>query len=252
MDSLRKVTNALPAGSDFIVCGDFNIYGEYEQAYYKLTVDNVTDDGNFNDMLNIPGIWNQPLYSEYHTQSTRFGSVGGGAPGGMNDRFDMILYSNGIEQPGRITYITNSFTNPGNDGLHYNQSINIMPNTAVPQAIADALYWTSDHLPVYADFEFAPTGMEEAEGGSGSWQLNVFPNPSCQNISLRYFLKKESDVQLILYNSMGKVVKEFRAKNTTGYHQEIFSIKNLSSGVYSVSLSAGDTLLNRKLIITAD
>ncbi|HNP48713.1 MAG TPA: hypothetical protein PKL85_07730, partial [Bacteroidia bacterium] len=30
VDALRAVTDALPSGSDFIVCGDFNIYGSYE------------------------------------------------------------------------------------------------------------------------------------------------------------------------------------------------------------------------------
>ncbi len=30
---LRNVTNALPFGSNFIVCGDFNIYGSNEEAY---------------------------------------------------------------------------------------------------------------------------------------------------------------------------------------------------------------------------
>ncbi|MFI5220150.1 MAG: T9SS type A sorting domain-containing protein [Bacteroidia bacterium] len=252
VDSLRKVTNALPVGSDFIVCGDFNLYGEYEQAYYNLTVDNVTDDGNFNDMLNIPGIWNQPLYSEYHTQSTRFTSIGGGAPGGMNDRFDMILYSNGIEQPGRITYISNSFTNIGNDGMHYNQSINVMPNTAVPQNIADALYNTSDHLPVYADFEFAPTGINEYP--SGNSQLQIFPNPTSGNISIHYFLPRESEVNIRIYNFMGELVNEFHeGKKAKGNNnKELADINHLKPGVYFISLSAGEMFLSKKVVITAD
>ncbi len=36
VDSLRKRTNALPPGSHFVVCGDFNIYGNGETAYQKL------------------------------------------------------------------------------------------------------------------------------------------------------------------------------------------------------------------------
>src|SRR6185436_6910491 len=46
-DSLRAVTNALPAGSDFIVCGDFNFYSSYESAYLNLLQDLPSDDGNF-------------------------------------------------------------------------------------------------------------------------------------------------------------------------------------------------------------
>src|SRR5437016_4706380 len=40
VDSLRKVTNMLPSGSNFMVCGDFNIYGDYESAYQELLQDN--------------------------------------------------------------------------------------------------------------------------------------------------------------------------------------------------------------------
>jgi endonuclease/exonuclease/phosphatase family metal-dependent hydrolase len=36
VDSLRKVTNALPANSKFWVCGDFNFYSTSESAYQKL------------------------------------------------------------------------------------------------------------------------------------------------------------------------------------------------------------------------
>lgn len=250
VDSLRKVTNTLPAGSDFIVCGDFNMYGEYEQAYYNLTVDNVTDDGNFIDPIFIPGIWNQPLYSDYHTQSTRYGSIGGGAPGGMNDRFDMILYSNAIVQPGRITYISNSFTNVGNDGMHYNQSINVMPNTAVPQNIADALYWTSDHVPVYADFEFASTtGI--AEQALGKLEIEIFPNPARDyfefRISSRDFgIELNKKYYLKIRDVFGSEIFNSQIMNS---HSRI-NISTFIPGIYFLSFTAGDILLTRKIIIT--
>ena len=53
-----------------------------------------------------------------------------------------------------LTY-HNSYTAYGNDGLHYNDSINRPPNNAVGQTIADAIHYASDHIPVFASFEFA-------------------------------------------------------------------------------------------------
>ena len=51
-------------------------------------------------------------------------------------------------------YVQNSYTAFGNDGLHFNDSINAMPNIAVSPNVAQALHDASDHLPVYLDLLF--------------------------------------------------------------------------------------------------
>lgn len=157
VDSLRKVTNQLPAGSNFIVLGDFNIYKSTEAAYQKLL--NQTNSGYFVDQLNMTGTWNNSAYASYHTQSTRTRSFGYGATGGLDDRFDMILVSQAMYDSGGITLLPSTYTPYGNDGGHYNDSINHSPNNAVGQTIANALHYASDHLPVFASFSFEPTDM---------------------------------------------------------------------------------------------
>ena len=154
VDSLRAVTNALPDGSHFIVVGDFNIYKSGEAAYQKLVQDDPGNDGHFVDPITMTGTWNNASYAAYHTQSPRIRSFGGGATGGLDDRFDLMLYSRAISESGGITYVTGSCTPYGNDGNHYNDSINAMPNNAVSQAVANALHNASDHLPVYSSFVF--------------------------------------------------------------------------------------------------
>lgn len=149
---LRDVTDALPLNSNFIVCGDFNIYGSNEPAYLKLK--EQTTQGYFIDIYNLTGTWNNLAYAPYHTQSPRVRQFGGGATGGLDDRFDMILMSQAVIDSGRIMYVNNSYTAYGNDGLHFNDSINAPPNNAVGQTIADALHYGSDHLPVFASFKF--------------------------------------------------------------------------------------------------
>jgi len=102
----------------------------------------------------MPGTWNQSQYAQYHTQSPRTRQFGGGATGGMDDRFDMILLSQAVFEAGDISYVPNSYTAYGNDGLHFNDSINRPPNNAVGQTIADAIHYASDHIPVFASFTF--------------------------------------------------------------------------------------------------
>ena len=156
VDSLRKYTNALPANSKFWVVGDFNFYSTSEAAYQKLLQVTSNTEGEFYDPISIIGVFNNPSFAQYHTQSPRVRAFGGGATGGLDDRFDFILYSKAVKNGVGVSYQSNSTVAYGNDGNHYNDSINRMPNAAVSQAVANALHDGSDHLPVMATF-FFPT-----------------------------------------------------------------------------------------------
>jgi len=154
VDTLRKYTNALPIGSNFIVCGDFNFYRSSESAYQKLLAVTPGVDGHFIDPITMTGTWNDTIYRQYHTQSPRVRAFGGGSTGGLNDRFDLVLFSNAMMQSGGVSYVSGSTFPLGNDGKHYNDSINQQPNTAVPVNVADALHYAADHLPLICQLEF--------------------------------------------------------------------------------------------------
>lgn len=170
---LRDRLNLLPSGADFIVAGDFNIYYSNEPAFQKL-IDSVQNtSGRLIDPLALPGNWHENIaFAPTHTQSTRTDQLpDGGASGGLDDRFDMILCSSGIMDSTGLFLIRDSHTILGNDGAHFDLSINAGYNTAVPAEIADALYWASDHLPLYVDLSDEPVAaVEEPE-------VKVWPNP---------------------------------------------------------------------------
>jgi endonuclease/exonuclease/phosphatase family metal-dependent hydrolase len=137
-------------GSDFqyIVGGDFNLYGPDEKAYKLLT-----DSMNI-DLVDPVGYWqrNDGTFADKYTQSTRDGYLSdGGSTGGLDDRFDFLLFSHQfISTNPDLRYLEGSYQSVGNDGQHFNQSINNGNNLIVPDNIADALYYASDHLPVIA------------------------------------------------------------------------------------------------------
>ncbi len=246
VDSLRKVTNALPPNSYFIVCGDFNIYSSNESAYQKLLA--ITgNDGNFNDPLNMTGLWNNAIYSSYHTQSTRVRAFGGGATGGLDDRFDMMLYSNAIKNPGgRITYINNSLTPYGNDGNHYNDSINKPPNAIVSQPIADAIHYSSDHLPIYESFTFSSPSVNLALTALLSGNFNgttMVPKNvlvELHNSTTPYALIDSQTVQL---NSSGAGNTVFtKAANGTSYYIVLKSNNGLETWSSTPQMFSGSTL----------
>ena len=152
--ALREYLDDLPAGSHFMVVGDFNIYSNSsasEPAFEMLTGEGGDDDGRLFDPIDRIGHWhNNSSFADVHTQSPRSGSYGG-----MDDRFDWIFVSESVlGETFEINYIDETYWAVGNDGNHFNQAINDGNNTSVNDAVADALHDASDHLPVMATFAF--------------------------------------------------------------------------------------------------
>jgi len=169
---VRNHANSLPAGTDFVYLGDFNVNSSSEAAYVDFTGNQPDNDGRAFDPINQPGTWsNNPGFAAIHTQSPINNSpigASGAAGGGMDDRFDFILISDSLQDGNGTDYIANTYTTFGNDGLHYNDDINDPPTIPEGNAIADALVRSSDHLPVYLDLtepvsqpevQLAPTGV---------------------------------------------------------------------------------------------
>ncbi|MCD6176508.1 MAG: hypothetical protein J7K29_01570, partial [Candidatus Cloacimonetes bacterium] len=150
---LRDHLNSLPEGSEFIIVGDMNFYTSSEPGYQKFIADETINIGRAEDLSDQVGEWhNNSDYTEVHTQSTRSTQFGGGASGGLDDRFDFIFSSYQLNNGTGLEYIDDTITSFGNDGEHFNLSINNGTNSVVSQEVAEALYQASDHLPVFADF----------------------------------------------------------------------------------------------------
>jgi exonuclease III len=153
IDNLQGVENV-------IFGGDLNIYGSSEPAYQSLI-----NDGTYplNDPLPAGDWHDNEAFSAIHTQSTRTAQFGGGATGGMDDRFDFIMFSDDVENGSSgIKYVSNSCLTLGNDGNHFNKAITDEPsNNSLPDSVLQALYFMSDHLPVIAKISVSPSTVQE-------------------------------------------------------------------------------------------
>ncbi len=156
-----------------VVAGDMNIYNNSEAAYINFT---GTTQANLYDVVGS-GIWHSNTFYKMHfTQSTRIVAIDGGATGGMDDRFDMILFSDDMQTGTKgAKYIPGSYRAVGQDGLRLNSSLIDPVNNSEPTNVINALYYMSDHLPVY---------MEVAVGGNvgvseeSITPLKVYPVPA--------------------------------------------------------------------------
>jgi hypothetical protein len=145
---LRDYIATRPPDRNHFVCGDLNVYRSSEACYQNLT----SGINGLIDPINMPGNWtSNSSFAAIHTQSTRNGqNLDCGASGGLDDRFDQILVSQGVMSGSdSLRYLPGSYEAIGNDGNHYNTNLLAAPlNTQYPDSIVRALYYMSDHLPV--------------------------------------------------------------------------------------------------------
>ncbi len=248
--NLRQYTNTFHPGTNFFIGGDFNIYESAEPAYVELLRDNPGDDGNFLDVLNLQGVWNDFNYRYYHTQSTHYSASGNFSTGGMDDRFDMILFSNGVSQPGGVYYVQGSYHNIGNDGNHYNDAINFGTNTAVGPTVADALFNASDHLPVMLTMSFGmPDALEEL--ASNVFTMDIVPMPVENQSMVHMYLKEKSNVEVSVVDIAGRLIIENNAGelNEGVHYLPVEWDKLETSGFYFLSVKADNYLISKKIIV---
>lgn len=257
---LRDRLNLLPEDTEFIIAGDMNFYTSSEPAYQKLIADEG-DNGRAEDLIDEVGDWHDnPVYAPVHTQSTRTTQFGGGASGGMDDRFDFVFASYGINDSIGIDYIEDTYTSFGNDGNHLNQSINAGTNSAVPADIADALYYASDHLPVYADFvSFGSTSSHEEEITPSPLTKTFlgfnYPNPFNPTTTISFSIPEESNIELSIYNIKGQKVRTLVNEILpAGEHSAIWNGKDsngklVGSGIYFYKLQTDSYTETKKMIL---
>jgi hypothetical protein len=223
---LRNRLNTFSINSDFLVAGDFNIYYSGEPAFGMLTDSLQNNNGRVFDPLNMVGYWHANVdYAPVHTQSTRTQQLpDGGAGGGLDDRFDMILCSRTLLDSTDLFLDVDSYTSCGNDGAHFNLSVNYGNNTAVPSQTADALYWASDHLPVFVDVS------DEAALPVEQPLVKVWPNPVEEHAQIT-FPRHDNfiEARVTMTNILGQRVFEQRVYDSYGYR---FDRGNLPVGIY--------------------
>ena len=250
---LRNVTDNLPAGTNFMVIGDFNIYYANEPAYQKLI--NQSTPGYILDTQPAGNWHNNIAYASLHTQSTCglfSGCPNGGSGGGMDDRFDMMLFSQAVSDTGGITYVADSYIPFGNDGQHLNNSINDPPFNVITQQVADALYNASDHLPVYADFDFGfVSDVEIMTADKMNYLLQQnYPNPFNPTTTIKFTISDLRFTILKVYDVLGNEVATLvnEVKQAGNYEVE-FDGSGLPSGIYIYRLITANFSDSKKLIL---
>jgi len=150
----RDAETTLPFGAHVLFVGDMNTYNYSTETCFQWALSDTGQNiGRMKDPINKVGQWHdQVSFAPYHTQSPRTLQFGGGATGGMDDRFDWILESYNLDDGQGMDLDESTYKAYGNNGLHCcNGAINSGTVAPYDQAAMDSLMNASDHIPVQVD-----------------------------------------------------------------------------------------------------
>lgn len=205
-------TDSLPAGSNFIFAGDFNIQSSNQTAYQTMTTTGSNSSGRLFDPINSPGAWNSnPTAYRYILTQEQTSN--------MDDRLDFILVSSSFRSGQGLGYLpaivggdifsaysTTTWNDPnhsyrswGNDGSRVNLSIATTTNAMVGQAIAQALINSAagnGHLPVFMDVRI-PSRM-------GATPATIDFGTVSQGASATFSLQISNTTDTVLWNTSGR------------------------------------------------
>lgn len=233
-------------GSNYIFAGDLNVQSSGEDSYEELTENNGSY--NLEDPINANGNWNNnPTFAFLHTQSTRTSAnTNGGcfSGGGMDDRFDFILISNGIRTRSHlIKYINSSYKALGQDGNRFNESINFPANTSEPADVIDALFGMSDHLPVLLDLQMTHSTPNAVNDVNVSG-LKVI-NPVLDHLTIQSD-QSLSNATVKIFDITGKLI---HTEIWNGRTIRIEATKHWTKGMYLVQITSENRVISTHKII---
>jgi hypothetical protein len=77
-----------------------------------------------------------------------------------------------------------------------------------------------------------------------------YPNPFNPMTTIRYSLQEDSQVELLVFNSLGQqVISLVSEQQSAGWHEATFDASSLSSGVYIYQINAADFTDLKKMIL---
>ncbi len=79
--------------------------------------------------------------------------------------------------------------------------------------------------------------------------INAYPNPASDNITIELNAQKTSTIKLQLVDVTGKLIKEINAGDIQGNYKHTINTAGISKGIYFLKVTANDAVEVKKIII---
>lgn len=103
-------------------------------------------------------------------------------------------------------------------------------------------------LDVSIDGKTATVGIQEEIIRHALNSVNIYPNPTTENINIKLFLNKPSEIQVNVFNQSGQLITTNLSDELAGEQIIKLNISNLPKGVYFLQVISASQTINKKLI----
>ena len=249
INAMNYLNNNNIAGNCFFM-GDFNVKNSSEQAFQNL-INYPNPSIRFYDPVNQIGTWyNNSSFAAFHTQSSNYYSNGCASGGGLDDRFDFILASEEIIYgTDDVQYVNNSYWAVGQDGSHFNSSVEYQGNNSVPSTVLNSLLEMSDHLPVILDIEIAQIPVSVKENISDESICINLNNPVKEQLKINIQAIEKQSLTLEIISHYGQLLFSQKIYIHEGKTDFTLAMNKFSSGLYILKISNETSILKVQKII---
>ena len=93
------------------------------------------------------------------------------------------------------------------------------------------------------------TGIDESTGLTFSMEQNM-PNPAGEQVSIRFVLPMQGEVEFFVHNLIGKEVQRRTLNGERGENTLNIDVRDFSPGVYMYSMQFNGSSLSRRMVIS--
>ncbi len=246
---MNKIRSMGP--NNYIIMGDFNLYNSNEGAYQNLV--NPSDATyKFHDP-GPAGYWsNNSDFAAYHTQSTNYYGDDCRVGGGLDDRFDFILYSTPLTDNSLdLKVLPETFKVIGNDGNHFNSSVDYGGNSSVPDSILTVLKNNSDHLPITIKFVCSKTLSQVSSISQPISAFEIVNTAATNQVNFKINVNKLLKNRTVTYqiiSSNGQVVKSATLHLDPNIIKYSIPVSDLPQGLYILRIIDKTNFYSQKFI----
>lgn len=162
-----------------------------------------------------------------------------------------VIHTGGIVNRGCviITGTPTSHTKIATDSLQV--WVNAGGGTYIP-AVNQCITVTSLNAPYSVHHYVGGYGVGIENATAKNLNLSLFPNPTNANSTLRFTLTEKANVNVAVYDLMGKnVLDVFAGNEAAGEHSYLVNAEKLSSGIYmlKVTLDNGASVVTNRIVV---
>jgi hypothetical protein len=99
------------------------------------------------------------------------------------------------------------------------------------------------------EYDANSVNVEHLLDETNNWNLQLFPNPTSDEVQLKYNLPKEDKIQIALYDLQGKLIleKNLGSKNE-GENLDNLDLRQIATGIYICRISGEKNSISKQII----